>query len=219
MKPFLLVLFVIILIGSGCAERPPSTIGEIKNMQTDTPVSFDVPTPPKDPNDIYGSEAPQIKPRPASVEPLPGVLPPGELDGRKARIKTAKGEIVFAFLGRDAPIASSNFIYLARQGYYNGLTFHRFEPGFVIQGGDPKGDGTGGPGYKFPDEKVTKPYRAGTVAMANSGPNTNGSQFFIVLQNQPSLPPQYTIFGQVVSGMEVVGAIRKGDDMIEVSIE
>ena len=106
----------------------------------------------------------------------PDALPAESIDGKSARIKTSKGDVVFKFF-TDAPIAASNFIFLANEGFYNGLTFHRREEGFVIQGGDPNGNGTGGPGYKFNDEPVTRDYRRGVVAMANSGPNTNGSQF------------------------------------------
>src|SRR6266567_3781287 len=97
-------------------------------------------------------------------------------------------------------------------------TYH-VVPNFVIQGGDPTGTGSGGPGYKFNDEPVKRPYKAGTVAMANAGPNTNGSQFFICLEDQPGLPPNYTIFGDTVSGMDVVRNIRVGDVMQSVTIE
>lgn len=145
------------------------------------------------------------------------VLPKEEIKDKKVRIKTAKGDIVFV-LFEDAPIAASNFISLVNKGFYNGLTFHRREENFVIQGGDPKGDGTGGPGYRFADEPVTRDYKRGTVAMANAGPNTNGSQFFIMLADAP-LPKQYTIFGQVTSGLEIVDKIKVGDKMDKVTVE
>ena len=103
-------------------------------------------------------------------------------------------------------MAAGNFAALASCGFFNGLVFHRLVPGFVIQGGDPTGTGTGGPGYQFADDPVTVPYVRGVVAMANSGANTNGSQFFIVLADA-SLPPNYSIFGRVTSGMEAVDAI------------
>jgi len=103
-------------------------------------------------------------------------------------------------------MAAGNFVALASCGFFNGLVFHRLVPGFVIQGGDPTGTGTGGPGYQFADDPVTVPYVRGVVAMANSGANTNGSQFFIVLADA-SLPPNYSIFGRVTSGMEAVDAI------------
>ena len=126
--------------------------------------------------------------------------------------------IIIALFG-DAPIAASNFISLVNKGFYNGLTFHRREESFVIQGGDPSGNGTGGPGYQFIDEKVTKEYTRGIVAMANSGPNTNGSQFFIILADAPSLPKNYTIFGKVVEGIDVVDKIQVGDKMEKVTAE
>jgi len=150
---------------------------------------------------------------------FPGVLPDDQIKNKQVRISTDKGDIVFELYADDAPKTVSNFIYLANAGFYNGLTFHRVEPGFVIQGGDPNGDGTGGPGYTFEDETVTKDYTEGTVAMANAGPNTNGSQFFIMLADNTGLPKNYTIFGKVISGMDVVKAIAVGDKMNTVTIE
>ena len=134
-------------------------------------------------------------------------------------IKTNQGTIEFTLYADKAPKSVSNFVYLAEAGFYNGLTWHRVVPGFVIQGGDPKGDGSGGPGYQFPDETVQGDYKAGTVAMANSGPNTNGSQFFICLDDQPSLPKQYNLFGQVTSGIDVVKKITAGDKIESIKIE
>lgn len=150
---------------------------------------------------------------------FPGQLPADQIENKQVRMATSKGEIVFTLDAAQAPLAVSNFVYLANQGYYNGLTWHRVVPGFVVQGGDPLGTGTGGPGYKFPDETVTGEYTAGTVAMANSGPNTNGSQFFIVLEDQPTLPKSYTIFGRVTSGLDVVRKITQTDTMDTVTVE
>ena len=127
-------------------------------------------------------------------------------------IETSKGTIVFETYDADAPKTVANFISLANKGFYNGLIFHRVIEGFMIQGGDPTGTGTGGPGYKFADElnPSTDSYKAGyvrgTVAMANSRPNTNGSQFFIMQKDTP-LPHSYSIFGKVISGLDVVDAI------------
>ena len=134
-------------------------------------------------------------------------------------IKTNKGDIHLDLNPAEAPMTVNNFVTLARDGYYDGVTFHRVVPRFVIQGGDPTGTGSGGPGYKFKDEAVKRPYKAGTVAMANAGPNTNGSQFFICLEDQPGLPPNYTIFGDTVAGMDVVRNIRVGDVMQSVTVE
>lgn len=123
-------------------------------------------------------------------------------------LETSHGTIEVEFYPEDAPIAVNNFVNLARQGFYDGTPFHRIVKGFVIQGGDPTGTGTGGPGYKFKDEKITKDYEQGTLAMANAGPNTNGSQFFICLRDlKGSLPKNYTIFGKVTGGMDAVEKI------------
>lgn len=148
----------------------------------------------------------------------PEVYPADQLQNKKAVIVTNKGAIEFEILP-EAPLAASNFIFLTQEGFYNGLKFHRVVPGFVIQGGDPKGNGTGGPGYKFKDEEVTRSYDKGIVAMANSGPDTNGSQFFIMLEDNSTLPPDYTIFGKVISGQDVVDQIKVGDVMQKVTIE
>lgn len=134
-------------------------------------------------------------------------------------IATDKGDIVADLDPRIAPKTVNNFVALARQGFYDGLTFHRVEPGFVIQGGCPNGTGTGGPGYKFADEPVQGDYVAGALAMANAGPDTNGSQFFVCLEDLSGrLPKQYNLFGQVTSGMDTVLAVRKGDVMRSVTI-
>ncbi|MCR4325028.1 MAG: peptidylprolyl isomerase [Candidatus Curtissbacteria bacterium] len=145
------------------------------------------------------------------------VLKPEEIKGKMAKLSTDKGDIAFE-LYEDAPFASSNFISLASRNFYDGLTFHRREEGFVIQGGDPSGDGTGGPGYKFKNDPVTRDYKRGIVAMANAGPDTNGSQFFIMLGDTP-LPKLYSIFGMVTSGMDVVDKIQVGDKIQKVTIE
>jgi len=125
-----------------------------------------------------------------------------------ATIKTNFGDIEVQLFPQDAPLAVNNFVFLAREGFYNGVKFHRVVKGFVIQSGDPTGTGAGGPGYTFTDEKVTRDYIAGVLAMANAGPNTNGSQFFITLADLSGrLPKNYTIFGQVTSGFNVVQKI------------
>jgi len=138
--------------------------------------------------------------------------PPMTIDKNKeytVTIKTNLGEIKAQLFPQDAPITVNNFVFLARNGFYDGVKFHRVVRGFVIQGGDPLGNGTGGPGYKFADEKITRDYALGTLAMANSGPNTNGSQFFITLADLSGrLPKKYTIFGQVTEGLDVVKKIE-----------
>ncbi|MBA7505949.1 hypothetical protein ES706_04629 [subsurface metagenome] len=136
--------------------------------------------------------------------------PPMSIDQSKeyeATIKTNFGDIEVQLFPEEAPLAVNNFVFLARQGFYDGIKFHRVVKDFVIQGGDPTGTGAGGPGYEFEDEKVTRDYVAGTLAMANSGRNTNGSQFFITLANLSNLPKNYTIFGIVTSGFDIVNNI------------
>lgn len=137
----------------------------------------------------------------------------------EATIATNRGDIVIALDPGRAPRTVNNFVFLARDGFYDGLTFHRVVDDFVIQGGCPEGSGRGNPGYRFEDEPVQGEYIAGAVAMANSGPNTNGSQFFIcTVDDRHKLTKQYNLFGQVVGGMEVVGAVRQGDVMRTVTV-
>lgn len=125
-----------------------------------------------------------------------------------AVLHTEKGDITIELTAKKTPITVNNFVTLAKKGFYDNTVFHRVIKGFMIQGGDPKGDGTGGPGYKFDDEPFTGEYTRGTIAMANSGPNTNGSQFFIMHADNP-LPKNYVIFGKVTSGMDVVDVIAE----------
>lgn len=123
-----------------------------------------------------------------------------------ATLQTSHGSMTVEFYPEDAPNTVNNFVNLAKEGFYDGTVFHRIISGFMLQGGDPTGTGTGGPGYKFADEPVKKQYTKGTLAMANAGPNTNGSQFFIMHADY-ALPPNYTIFGKVTDGIDVVDAI------------
>jgi cyclophilin family peptidyl-prolyl cis-trans isomerase len=135
-------------------------------------------------------------------------------------IATDGGPIVMDLDPRLAPRSVNNFVALARDGYYDGLTFHRVEPGFVIQGGCPEGSGRGGPGYKFADEPVQGDYTQGAVAMANAGPDTNGSQFFVCLEDLSGrLPKQYNLFGHVTEGMDVALGVQRGAVMNSVTIE
>ena len=137
----------------------------------------------------------------------------------RVTLGTSKGEIVMELDPKLAPITVNNFVNLARDGYYTGLTFHRVVPDFVIQGGCPEGTGTGGPGYRIDDEPVTGEYVLGAVAMANAGPNTNGSQFFICIDDcRSKLAPAYNLFGFVSSGMDVALEIGVGDTMDSVEV-
>jgi cyclophilin family peptidyl-prolyl cis-trans isomerase len=138
----------------------------------------------------------------------------------RTTITTGRGEIVMDLDPRLAPETVNNFVGLARDGYYDGLTFHRVVPEFVIQGGCPEGTGRGGPGYRFADEPVQGEYTLGAVAMANAGPDTNGSQFFICIDDcRRKLAPSYNLFGYVVDGMDVAVATQVGDVMERVVVE
>lgn len=152
------------------------------------------------------------------LDRFPGILKEEVLQNKKVVISTAKGNIEMQIF-TDVPQTASNFLLLAANGFYDGLTFHRVVPGFVIQGGDPGGDGTGGPGYTFADEQVARDYKKGIVAMVNAGPNTNGSQFFIMLEDHPELPKKYTIFGQVITGMDTAQKITQGDVIIKAVVQ
>ena len=149
--------------------------------------------------------------------------PAMEIDPSKnyqATIETNKGTIVLALNPQHAPKTVNNFVFLSRQGFYDGLVFHRVISNFMIQGGDPTGTGRGGPGYKFEDETRNNPlkHETGVISMANAGPNTNGSQFFITHSPQPHLNGGHTVFGKVIDGQSIVNAIRQGDTITKVTI-
>ena len=138
-----------------------------------------------------------------------------------ATIETDKGSIAIKLYPEHAPKTVNNFVSLARDGFYDGLIFHRVIPNFMVQGGDPTGTGRGGPGYKFEDEVDDNPlkHETGSLSMANAGPNTNGSQFFITHAPQPHLNGRHTVFGKVMDGQDVVDAIEQGDAMQSVTID
>lgn len=199
-------VFLILILSNQNNTKP-----QTPNVVLDT-----TPTPAIPLDNATPSAKISLSPTIASVSATTGV------------IKTAKGEIEVEFYPDDAPKTVKNFATLAANGFYDNLTFHRVEPGFVIQGGDPKGDGTGGTsiyGPTFSDElkTTTKSYKAGykegVLAMANRGPNTNSSQFFIMLADNTTLPKNYTIFGKVTSGMDVVKQIQKGDKILTIDVE
>jgi peptidyl-prolyl cis-trans isomerase B (cyclophilin B) len=138
----------------------------------------------------------------------------------QATMKTNQGDIVIELDPQYAPKTVNNFVFLASEGFYDGVKFHRVISDFVIQGGDPTGTGTGGPGYRFEDETKGNPLKhgRGSISMANAGPNTNGSQFFIAHSPQPHLDGKHTVFGKVTDGLDVVDAIQQGDTMTRVVI-
>jgi peptidyl-prolyl cis-trans isomerase B (cyclophilin B) len=149
--------------------------------------------------------------------------PAMQIDPKKkylVTIETTRGTIELEFYPQHAPKTVNNFVFLAKEGFYDGVTFHRVIRNFMIQGGDPTGTGSGGPGYRFEDEFKGNPlvHERGVMSMANAGPNTNGSQFFITHLPQPHLNGKHTVFGKVVKGLEVVDAIQQGDRMERVSV-
>ncbi len=242
-KPLTIVCLSLLTYGAGCGsadspvsldkyQKAPPENNQMQIPQTANKTNENQPTATSmnnattTPESTTSSSSSPLVAKPASSTvqtesvtlAFPGILSAKEVTGKQIRIKTNKGEIVFELLPKEGPKAASNFVYLVNHKFYDGLKFHRVEPGFVIQGGDPLGTGIGGPGYKFEDDPVNLPYSAGIVAMANSGPNTNGSQFFIMLEDN-SLPPSYSIFGRVTKGMEVVRSIARGDVMTSISVE
>ena len=148
--------------------------------------------------------------------------PPMTIDTSKqytAIIETEKGSVVLELFASDVPVTVNNFVFLAREGFYDGTTFHRVIPDFMAQGGDPTGTGAGGPGYKFADEFSSHTHVTGALSMANAGPNTNGSQFFITYAPQPHLDLKHSVFGQLVLGMNVLKTIKNGDVIKQIIIE
>ncbi len=149
--------------------------------------------------------------------------PAMQIDPKKtyhATIETSRGTIKIELYPKHALKTVNNFVFLTREGFYDGVSFHRVIEDFMIQGGDPTGSGRGGPGYRFEDETKGNPltHDTGVISMANAGPNTNGSQFFITHSPQPHLNGMHTVFGKVISGQDVVNAIRQGDIMTKVTI-
>ena len=148
--------------------------------------------------------------------------PPMVIDTSKqyiAIIKTEKGNIVLELFAKDVPVTVNNFVFLADEGFYDGTTFHRVIPGFMAQGGDPTGTGTGNPGYSFADEFTEHTHVAGALSMANAGPDTNGCQFFITYAPQHGLDGKHSVFGQLIEGMNVLEKLENGDVIKRIVIE
>ena len=158
-----------------------------------------------------------------TLEPMNySVPPPITIDISKkytATIETAKGNLVLELFASDVPITVNNFVFLAREGFYDGTIFHRVLSDFMAQGGDPTGTGTGGPGYKFADELTEHAHVTGALSMANAGPHTNGSQFFITYAPQHHLDGRHSVFGQLIDGMDVLKTIKQGDTIVRITIE
>ncbi len=203
--PLLLGVIGFSVVLSGCAtpelreEKPPENNLDFSSLKQ---------TAPK------GEPAPAETPKQPVAQPLttkkmysyPPVMAIDTTKEYTATLKTSAGDITVQLNAKATPNTVNNFVFLAREKFYDGTIFHRTIPGFMIQGGDPQGTGMGGPGYKFADESFEGKYERGTIAMANAGPNTNGSQFFIMHADY-ALPPNYVIFGKVTSGLEAVDKI------------
>lgn len=172
------------------------------------------------------SQAPAPKPKTYSAPP------PMVIDINKkytATMETAKGKLVLELFAKDVPKTVNNFVFLAREGFYDGCTFHRVIPDFMAQGGDPTGTGMGGPGYRFADEFTSHKHGTGALSMANAGANTNGSQFFITYTPQPGLDGRHSVFGQLIEGMDVLKKLTprdpsqnpqfQGDKIIRITIK
>lgn len=221
-QKLLAVLLVFFILGGAmyfAFTRFKQDLNSAKATPTPSPQTLDFnfngsPKSSAQNNQPQASELPLSKNK--RLSQFPGTLNPQDLSNKGATIQTSKG-LISLKIYPEATKAASNFMILSSNGFYDGLKFHRVED-WVIQGGDPLGDGTGGPGYQFEDEPVNREYKRGIVAMANSGPNTNGSQFFILKTDAP-LPPKYTIFGEVIQGIEVADKIVAGDVMQKIVIQ
>jgi len=167
-----------------------------------------------------GGQAPE--PAPAPKPKTYSAPPPMTIDTSKqytATIETEKGDLMLELFASDVPVTVNNFVFLAGEEFYNGTIFHRVIPDFMAQGGDPTGTGTGTPGYSFADEFTKHTHVTGALSMANSGPDTNGCQFFITYTPQPHLDGKHTVFGQLIEGTDVLEKIEQGDTIIRINIE
>ncbi len=205
-------------IGPGASEEPTPTP---TSAPTATPLPTATPVPTDTPSEEKGDTS--MPANPAQRHNMYSAPPEMQIDTDKtyyATIETEKGTIELELYPEYAPKTVNNFVFLAREGFYDGITFHRVISDFMIQGGDPSGTGSGGPGYRFEDEFECNPltHETGVISMANAGPNTNGSQFFITHSPQPHLNGRHTVFGKVIEGQDVVDTIKQGDKMLEVSI-
>ena len=189
MAVIIMVLTTLCLVSCGGTAPEPS------------PAPTPTPQPPSEP---------EVKPQPKTYSSPPPMI----IDTSKkytAFMETEKGTLVLELFAEDVPVTVNNFVFLATEGFYDGCTFHRVIPGFMAQGGDPTGTGRGGPGYRFEDEFTEHTHVVGVLSMANAGPNTNGSQFFIVYAPQPGLDGRHTVFGQLVEGMDVLEKLTPRD--------
>jgi cyclophilin family peptidyl-prolyl cis-trans isomerase len=218
---FSFALGALVLVGAGCAISDSTPDGVNEGLEDTLGITQDADSDHEDneneDNDNMDTDTDsqgEVSLSDFTAPPTshPGVLKDADRLDRTVTIKTSKGDVTVELFGEESPMAVSNFLVLANTGYYDGIIFHRVIKGFMIQGGDPTGTGTSGPGYQFADELggAHTTYPIGTLAMANSGPNTNGSQFFVMHGDVP-LPNAYTIFGQVTAGQDVIDAIAESE--------
>jgi len=202
---YLIASVIAILAFSSCAQPP----AEMPASETTLPAETTSP-------------APTTPPTPAPKPKTYSAPPPMTIDTDRqyiATIETEKGNLGLELFASDVPMTVNNFVFLASDGFYDGTTFHRVIPGFMAQGGDPTGTGTGNPGYFFPDEFTEHKHVTGTLSMANSDPDTNGCQFFITYAPKPHLDGKHSVFGQLIEGMDVLEKLENGDVIKEIVIE
>jgi len=208
-KKFKVFLVASAILLSGCATpevRQTKKKNELTFYSESGGQQGDAPEQSKEKKIQPPVQAPPLNTNNKNMYPAPPQMTIDKDKKYTATIKTDAGSVVVELAAEETPMTVNNFVFLAREKFYDGTIFHRVIKDFMIQGGDPEGTGMGGPGYKLADEQFTGEYKRGILAMANSGPNTNGSQFFII-HKDTSLPPNYVIFGKVVSGMETIDKI------------
>lgn len=209
--PLAILFSLVLLLGAGCKNKNVSTPETLttptKDQEIQTPLKVETEVTTTEEEEPIKNTLPEDKATDLSKYKTPIMI----IDQNKtytAKMKTTAGEMDIELNAKATPITANNFVFLSKKNFYDNVIFHRVIKGFMIQGGDPTGTGSGGPGYQFDDEPFKGEYVKGTIAMANSGPNTNGSQFFIMHDDYP-LPPQYIIFGKVIKGLGVVDKIAE----------
>lgn len=194
-----LMMVMVGLLGVACGGSPPEPGPQPSLAPAPAPAPQSAPTP-----------TPEPAAKPKKYDSPPEMM----IDTSKqyiATIETEKGNLVLELFAADVPVTVNNFVFLSREGFYDGSTFHRVIPGFMVQGGDPTGTGRGDAGYKFGDEFTAHKHEVGTLSMANAGPNTNGSQFFITFSPQSGLDGKHSVFGRLIEGMDVLESLTPRD--------
>lgn len=194
-----LMMVMVGLLGVACGGSPPEPAPQPSPAPAPAPAPQPAPAP-----------TPEPAAKPKKYDSPPEMM----IDTSKqyiATIEMEKGNLVLELFAADVPVTVNNFVFLSREGFYDGSTFHRVIPGFMVQGGDPTGTGRGSAGYRFEDEFSAHKHEAGTLSMANAGPNTNGSQFFITFSPQSGLDGKHSVFGRLIEGMDVLESLTPRD--------